>query len=322
MTLRWGILSTARINESFLGGVIESGTGTVVAVASRDAARAAGYAQGNGIDRAHGSYEALLADDDVEAVYISLPNRLHMEWTRRALEAGKHVLCEKPLSRRTAEVAGAFNLAARRDRVLMEAFMYRHHPQTARLAELVASGAIGRPRIIRSSFSFVLDDPTDVRFSRDLDGGALMDLGCYCVSGARLLAGEVEHVTGLELIGGDGVDAAFVGSMRFPHGVLAHFDAGFVLADRHDLEIVGDEASLVVADPWRCLAPGIELHRNGATERIAVPAANSYALQAANFAAAVRGEAPPLLGRTDALGQARAIETLYQSAEAGVPIAV
>ena len=159
MTVQWGILSTARINDKFIAGVAESQQSAVLAVASRDHVRAEHYASERGIERAYDSYEALLADPDIDAVYISLPNALHLEWTGRALEAGKHVLCEKPLSRRAADVRAAFDLAERHDRLLMEAFMYRHHPQTARLVDLVRSGAIGRLRLIRAAFSFHFEDP-------------------------------------------------------------------------------------------------------------------------------------------------------------------
>jgi predicted dehydrogenase len=317
MTVQWGVLSTARINDKFLAGVAGSTACEVLAVASRDGQRAQAYARDRGIERAYGSYEALLQDDDVEAVYIPLPNSLHLEWAQRALQAGKHVLCEKPLSRRPAEVEAIFDVAERQDRLLMEAFMYRHNPQTARIAELVGSGAIGRLRLIRASFSFALRDPEDVRLRRELQGGALMDVGCYCVNGARLLGGEPVAAAGTQVIGGDGVDVAFVGSLRFADDVLAHFDAGFVLSDRHDLEVVGDEGSLFTADPWHCRRPGIELRRDGSTELIELAAVDSYQLEADNLAAAIRGQGPPLLGRDDAAGQARAIEALYAAAEGG-----
>jgi D-xylose 1-dehydrogenase (NADP+, D-xylono-1,5-lactone-forming) len=321
MTAQWGLLSTARINDKFIEGVTQSRESAVLAVASRDRTRAEQYASQRGIERAYDSYDALLADPDIDAVYISLPNSLHLEWAGRALEAGKHVLCEKPLSRREADVRTAFDLAERHDRVLMEAFMYRHHPQTARAVELVASGAIGRLRLIRAAFSFHFDDPADVRLSAELDGGALMDVGCYCVNGARLLAGEPELVSGTQVLGGDGVDVAFSGWMRFAGDVIAHFDSGLILDDRFDLEVVGEEGSLFVADPWHCAAPYIELRRAHATEPIEVPAGNPYGLEADNLAAAIRGEAAPLLGRADAEGQARAIEALYASANAGAPVA-
>lgn len=322
MTVHWGILSTARINEKFLAGIAGSSRCDVVAVASRDRDRAEAYARRHGIPGAHGSYEALLADPEIEAVYVPLPNALHLEWAQRALEAGKHVLCEKPLSRRAADVEAAFDVAERQGRLLMEGFMYRHHPQTLRLVEMVASGALGRLRLVRGSFSFLLSDPADVRLSRELDGGCLMDVGCYCVNAARLVAGEAEQAAAMAMIGGDGVDIAFVASLRCAHGVLAHFDAGFVLSDRHDLEVVGEEATLYVRDPWHCREPGIELRRPGAVERIEIPPANPYTLEADNFAAAIRGEAPPLLGRADAVGQARTIEALYAAAGAGIQIAV
>jgi D-xylose 1-dehydrogenase (NADP+, D-xylono-1,5-lactone-forming) len=320
VTVQWGVLSTARINDKFLSGVAGSTECAVLAVASRDADRVRTYARERDIDRAYGSYEDLLADPDIDAVYISLPNSLHLEWARRALDAGKHVLCEKPLSRRLADVDAIFDLAERHERLLMEAFMYRHNPQTARIVELVSSGAVGRLRLIRASFSFALRDAADVRLDPELEGGALMDVGCYCVSGARLLGGEPVAAWGAQVIGSGGVDVAFVGSLRFADDVLAQFDAGFVFADRHDLEVVGDEGSLFIADPWHCRRPGIELRRDGATELIEIAPANSYGLEADNLAAAIRGEGEPLLGRTDAAGQARTIEALYAAAGSGAVV--
>jgi predicted dehydrogenase len=149
-----------------------------------------------------------------------------------------------------------------------------------------------------------------------------MDVGCYCVSAARLLAGEPELVSGTQVIGGDGVDVTFSGWMRFAGDVIAHFDSGLILDDRFELEVVGEEASLFLADPWHCGSPGIELRRSHTTELIEVPAGNSYGLEADNMAAAIRGEAAPLLGRADAEGQARALEALYASADSGAPVAV
>ncbi|HEX3690024.1 MAG TPA: Gfo/Idh/MocA family oxidoreductase [Solirubrobacteraceae bacterium] len=321
MTAQWGILSTARINDKFIEGVTESRESEVLAIASRDRTRAEQYASERGIERAYDSYEALLADPDIDAVYISLPNSLHLEWTGRALQAGKHVLCEKPLSRRQADVRAVFDLAERHDRLLMEAFMWRHHPQTARLVELVQSGAIGRLRMVRAAFSFHFEDPSDVRLSADLEGGALMDVGCYCVNAARLLAGEPELVSGTQVIGGDGVDVAFSGWMRFAGDVIAHFDSGLILDDRFDLEVVGEEGSLFLPNPWHCVTPQIELRRAHATEIIHVAPGNPYGLEADNLVAAIRGEAAPLLGRADAEGQARAIEALYASARSGAAVA-
>jgi len=311
--VKWGIVSTARINQLFIAGARQIGDVEIAAVAGRDRARVEAHAAEHGIPRAYDSYEALCADPEIEAVYISLPNSMHVEWTIKALEAGKHVLCEKPLSRHTAEVERAFDVAEREGRLLMEAFMYRHNPQTRRVAELVAEGAIGRLRLIRAQFSFLASDPTNVRLSRELDGGALMDVGCYCVSGARLLAGEPQHAAGCQVLGGDGVDVVFAGTLAFPGEVLAHFDAGLALAGRDELEVVGDEGSLFLDDPWHCRRPVIEARRGATVERIELEAVDSYGLEAQNFSQAIRGEAEPLLGRADAIGQARAIEMLYAS---------
>jgi D-xylose 1-dehydrogenase (NADP+, D-xylono-1,5-lactone-forming) len=322
MTTRWGIISTAHINRLVLAGARESERVDVVAVASRDRTRAEAYAREHGIERGYGSYEDLLADPEVEAVYISLPNSLHVEWSVRALEAGKHVLCEKPLDRRPEAVERAFDAADRAGRILSEAFMYRHNPQTAKLLELLADGAIGALKVVRSAFSFSLSDPENVRLAEHLDGGALMDVGCYCVSGSRLLAGEPETVYGAQVIGASGVDVLFAGMLRFPDDVVAHFDCGFVLPGRDELEVVGSEGSLFLDDPWHAREPVIELRREGAGEEIALEPANSYRLELENLSDAIAGRAEPLLGRADAVGQARAIEALYRSADAGTPVAL
>jgi xylose dehydrogenase (NAD/NADP) len=314
-SLRLGFLSTARINLEILEDLPERVE--AVAVASRDAARADAYAREHGLARAHGAYEALLADPEVDAIYIPLPNGLHHEWTMRSLRAGKHVLAEKPYSRRPAEVEEAFDLADESGLVLMEAFMYRHHPQTRVAADLVAGGAVGTLRTIRSSSGFLLR-AGDVRLDPELDGGALMDVGCYCVSASRLLAGEPEHVYGEQVVGETGVDLAFHGTLRFPGDVVAQFDCSFVQARGQRLTAVGDEGELVVETPFRPDWGGdVLLLRDDETTRVDVPDARMFELELENFAAAIAGEAPPRLGRADALGQARAIEALYRSAAEG-----
>ena len=316
MSVAWGILSTARINRLVLAGARKSERVAVVAVASRDGARAQAYAREQGIERAYGSYEALLADDAIEAVYISLPNSLHVEWSIRALEAGKHVLCEKPLTQSVADAKRAFDAAERAGRHLMEAFMYRHHPQTARLAQLVEENAVGELQRVRAAFSFTVENATNIRLLAELDGGALMDVGCYCVNGARLLAGEPDQVHGEQVLGPAGVDVRFAGTMRFPGDVTAQFECGLDLPFRDELEVAGSDASLFLDDPWHCRSPLIELRRDGETEQIEIEPADSYQLELENLSDAIRGEGTPLLGRDDALGQARTIEALYRSAAA------
>jgi len=315
VSVAWGLLSTARINRLVLAGARKSDRVDVVAVASRSPESAEAYAREHGIERALGSYEALLEDDDVEAVYISLPNSMHVEWSVRALEAGKHVLCEKPLTRRAAEAERAFDAADRSGRLLMEAFMYRHHPQTARLKALLGDGAIGRLQLIRAAFSFTVTDPANIRLLGDLDGGALMDVGCYCVSGSRLLAGEPIEVHGEQVIGPGGADIRFAATMRFGDDVIGQFDCGLDLPVRDELEVFGSEGSLFLDDPWHARSPVIELRRDDGTEQFEDEPADSYQLELENLSDAIRGEATPLLGRDDAVGQARTIEELYRSAE-------
>jgi predicted dehydrogenase len=317
--VRWGLLSTARINGAVIAGARESELADIVAVASRDGERAREYAEGFGIPRAHGSYEELLADPEVEAVYVSLPNGLHVEWSIRALEAGKHVLCEKPLDRRPEQVARAFDVAEREGRVLSEAFMWRHHPQTARLRELLDENAIGEVRLIRASFSFPLAaEAVDVRLDAALDGGAMLDVGCYCVSGVRLVAGaEPVSALGAAVTGASGVDTRFTGMLRFDGGVLAVLDCAIDLAPRHELEVVGSLGRLLLADPWHCRNPLIALERDGTSAVIEIERADSYRLELEDMWDAIRGERAPLLGRDDALGQARAIAALERSAAEG-----
>lgn len=324
--MRLGLLSTARINRAILAGAAETDRAEVVAVASRDGVLAQAYAAEHGVPTAHGSYDALLADPGVDAVYISLPNGMHHEWTMRALDAGKHVLCEKPYTRRPAEVEEAFDAADAAGLVLTEAFMYRHHPQTAALVEAVSGGAVGELLVVRSVYAYNLlrlqgDDWTDVRLDPGLDGGALQDLGCYCVSAARLLAGEPERVYGVQRLGSTGVDVVFAGSLEFPGGVVAQFECSFAAEARAELEVIGTAGRLVVREPFRIEHPGIELwHARGLTE-IACGEADSYRLELEDLSSAIRGGGEPLLGRADAVGQALVLESLFESAATGVPVA-
>ncbi len=316
---RFGLLSTAKINLEILAGAADSDIVDIVAVGSRDLARAEAYAAEHGLARAHGSYEALLADPEVDAVYISLPNGLHHPWTLKAVAAGKHALVEKPYTRRPADVDEAWNAADAAGVTVMEAFMYRHHPQTLRVKELVDGGAIGRLLAVKSTFTFPLGDLSDVRAQPDLDGGALMDVGCYTVSGARLLAGEPISVLAEQVTGSTGIDMALHGTMRHANDVVSQFEATFLAQRRQDLEVVGTEGVLVVEAPWRADWGGtVTITRHdGSVETIEVETTNPYRLELEDLAGAVTEGRPARLGRIDALGQARAIEALYRSAAEG-----
>ena len=320
--VKWGIISTADINQRVIPGAQASPKVDLLGVASRDQSRADEYARRWKIERAYGSYEALLVDPEIEAVYISLPNTMHCEWSIRALEAGKHVLCEKPLSRHPDEVEDAFDTAVRTGRLLSEAFMYRHNPQTKRLKQLVEGGAIGELRLVRAAFSYALYDRDNIRLRTDVEGGALMDIGCYCVSGSRLLAGEPETAYGQAWFGPSGTDWVFCATLRFPGDVIALFDCGTALPERDELEAIGSAGSLFLDDPWFCAVPAIELRRNGEVERIEVERADSYRLELENLSDAIRSEAEPLLGRDDAIGQARTLEALHRSATTGEAISL
>jgi xylose dehydrogenase (NAD/NADP) len=309
--VRWGILGTADINRKLLTGARLTDAVEVVAICSRTEERARDAAKKFGIPRWHSTYESLLGDPDVEAVYISVPNSLHHEWTMRALAAGKHVLCEKPYTRHPDEVTDAFDLADSRGLILSEAFMWRHHPQAARLKELLPG--VGRLQTIRASFNFVLDRDADIRLRPDLEGGSLMDVGCYCVSGARYAANEEpEWVFGTSVGDDGGVDRRFTGVLRFPSGVVAEFTSSFVV-DHRGLELIGTDGTVLFTDPWQSIAATVIV----AGVETAFDEIDPYQCEIDNISAAIRGEAEPRLGRADALGQARAIEALYRSAAEG-----
>lgn len=317
--IKLGLLSTAAINEALLAGARESQFVEVIGVASRERARAEAYAKERGLERAYGSYEELLADPELDVVYVALPNALHVEWAIRALEAGKHILSEKPLSRRPAEVERAFDAADRAGRILMEGFMYRHHPQTKRLARLVADGAVGELRLVRSHFSFTLDRPHDPRWNAELGGGALLDLGCYCVNAFRLLAGEPKRVYAERMLAPSGVDVRFAAVLRFAGGVLGHFDCAFDLPRRVVLEAVGSEGSVVMVQPFIQDDVTVELRRGDVLESSKTVTANRYHLELDNLARAIAGEEPPLLDRDESVAQAQVLDALLRSAESSRP---
>ena len=310
--MRLALLTTASINGAILAARSADAPFEVVAVGSRDRGRAEAYAREHGIARAHGSYDELLADDGIDAVYIALPAALHHEWTMRALEAGKHVLVEKPYTRRPEDVEDAWALAESRGLVLTEGFMWRHASQTRLLQELLPR--VGEIESVRVSFFGILPRDADVRFVPELGGGALLDLGCYSASAARLVLGEPDRVYGEAWLGRGGVDERFSGLLRFGD-VVATFACGF-RARTNQLEVIGRDGVLLVPQAF-VSPPGVVLV-DGEEHR--VPAGDHYRAQLDDFCAAVRGEHPPLLGRDEMLGQARTLDALIRSAEARAPV--
>ena len=321
-TLAWGLLGTARINRALIPPLRASARNRLLAVASRNPDTASAYAREWGIERAHGSYEALLADPDIDVVYLPLPNGLHAEWAIRAARAGKHVLCEKPLAITVDEV-DAIAAAARESGVTVaEAFMYRHHPQTARVRELVAAGALGRMRLVRGTFSFSLTRPQDVRLHPALGGGALWDVGCYPLSFARCVLGqEPLEVMGAQHEGQTGVDLTFAAQLRFPDDVLVQFDCSFEAPFRTVMEVVGETASLVITQPFK---PGagaqLLLNRGDKSETIDVPEADLYLGEVEDLADAVLLGKPPRVSLGDSRGNVAATVALLRSARENRPI--
>lgn len=327
--LRWGLICTARINRALIPAIQASSRAELAAVASRDLARARNYAHQWGIPRAYGSYQALLNDPQVEVIYIALPNSLHCEWAVKAAQAGKHVLCEKPLALSTEEVDRMIEASQRNQVVLLEAFMYRYHPQTLKAQELVSQGEIGDVRLVRAVFSYTLSRPGDVRLDPSLGGGSLWDVGCYPVSFARAIIGsEPVEVFGWQLLGDSGVDLTFVGQMRFAamspqgsDGAVAQFDSSFQAPFRWEAEVIGSQGTLWLETPWKPGAArepaGLRLVRDGREEKVAVDDVNAYLCEVEAMADCVLDSAEPILPLSDSRGNVVTLNALYESARTG-----
>jgi D-xylose 1-dehydrogenase (NADP+, D-xylono-1,5-lactone-forming) len=317
-TFKWGLLSTARINRSILKGMELSERGEVFGVASRDQAKAEAYAAEKGLARAYGSYEAMLADPDIQIIYNSLPNSLHAEWTIKALQAGKHVLCEKPFAQTLADVDAMFATARANNRVVAEAFMYRHHPKIIKLKELVDSGAIGPVRLMRASFSFFLEDPQNVRLNWELGGGSLWDVGCYPVSLARYLFGAPERVSAWQRAAPNGVDLTLVGTLYYGSDRVVQIDSSFEMPYRGFAEVVGEQGVLTFNSPFHADQPNavLSLHRGDQTEVIEVANPERYWLEIEDMHDAILSGEPPLITPADTRGHIETILQLYESARA------
>jgi predicted dehydrogenase len=250
--LRWGLLSTARINGRLIEAIRASDRSEIAAVGSRTDAAAETFARERDIPRAYGSYEALVSDPDVDVVYLPLPNHRHAPWAVRAMRAGKHVLCEKPLALSVVQVEIMARAAEREGRVLAEAFMYRHHPRTVAVRTLVRDGAIGTVRRVHGAFTFVFDRDDNWRHDPEQGGGALWDVGCYPVSFARyVLEAEPVLVWAESTVSPSGIDTAMVGVLRFPDDVLMTFDCGFEAAFRSEMTFVGTRGAIHVPLAFR-----------------------------------------------------------------------
>lgn len=322
-TLNWAVLGVGQISEIVAPAIGDSDWAVPYAVASRTLEKADGFARRHGFARSYGSYEAVLEDPAVEVVYNPLPNWLHAEWTIRALEAGKHVLCEKPLAEDMAECRKMIAVSRQCGRSLMEAFAYRFHPQTAKVKELVSQGCVGELRLIRSSLGFPLDfSRPNVRLEPSPGGGALMDVGCYCIHVMRYLTEEEpQAVLGRSLgVPESGVDLTFGGMMVFPGGCLGLFSGSFRTAPDFQLEIVGSRGRLLVPSPFKPdpTRSALRLEVEGKTRDVPVRnGGNLYRLQVDHFSRSVLEGRPLSLPLEDALGNMAVIEALRSSSRTG-----
>lgn len=320
--LRWGVISTANIGRWAVNPAIRaSRNGELTAIASRDEGRARDFAAQWEIPKHYGNYAALLADDSVDAVYIPLPNSLHREWSVRAAAAGKHVLCEKPLAMTEAECAEMQSAAEAAGITFMEAFMYRFHPRTERVLQLLRDGVLGELKMIRSVFTFRLTRPDNIRLDPHLGGGALMDVGCYCVNLSRTMAGrEPIEVQAFASWSESGVDNMMSGTMRFDDDLLATFECGLNTKRRESYEIAGTDAYLRVPDAF---LPGtddvvIEEYRDdGEPVLHTIDGTDEYRLMVEHFADSALGGRSPRYGADEAALNMRVIEALYASVRGG-----
>ena len=323
--LGWGIISTGRIAGIFAQGLARSQSGRLVAVGSRTAAAAQKFAAEHGNPRAHGSYEALLADPEVEAVYIAVPHPQHTEWAIKAAEAGKHILCEKPLGLNQAEAMVMAEAAHEHGVLLMEAFMYRCHPQTAKIVELVRGGALGRVGLVQATFGFNADFSADSRlWANALGGGGILDVGCYAVSFARLIAGAMSGqpflnptaVTGAGALHPQtGVDSVAAATLKFANGLVAQVATSVGLSQDNSARIYGSSGMIVVPSPWIPPCEGTPakffLHRDGKVEEVTVATdQNLYGLEADAVAAALAAgqREVPAMSVADTLGNLAALD--------------
>lgn len=329
-TIRWGLLSTARINNALIGPMRAAGRGQLVAVASRDQAKAEAYAQEKGIPTAHGSYEALLDDPQIDAVYISLPNGLHAEWGVKAAQAGKHVLLEKPLVVSLEEMDRLEEAARANGVTIFEAFMYLHHPQTHTARRLIREGALGTLQTVHAWFHFYLppENSSNVRLIADLDGGCLWDVGVYPNSAAIALAQPAapQAVYASQIVGESGVDVAMRSQIQFENDVVAQLSAGFRTPFREGIQAVGDAGILHIPTPWK---PGLSgdsvmtlTRRDGSTEEFVTPAVDPYLCEVKAMEACLLDGAEPVVPLALSRTFLRSALAQYESARSGRAVSI
>jgi xylose dehydrogenase (NAD/NADP) len=322
--LNWGLLSTARINRALIKPLTISKRTRLLAVASRSQPSAEAYARKWDIPRAHGSYEALLADPEIDVIYNSLPNHLHAEWTIKTLRAGKHVLCEKPIALTVPDVDAMIAVSKETGKILMEAFMYRHHPQTLKAKEIVESGVLGKLQFIRGSFTYNLDHEGDIRSKAETGGGSIWDVGCYPIGYARYIVGaEPLEVFGWQVMGAGGVDDTFIGQMRFPDDIYMQFDSSLKFSSRSHIEIVGAQGALNIPSPYKPnYKDRIELQHGSKNEVIKIKGQELYLGEVEDMCDAILLGKAPRISLADSRTNISVILALLESARLGKPVAI
>jgi len=327
--IRWGILSTAKINNALINPIKQAVRSELVAVASRNLEKAKAYAKEKGIPKAHGSYEDLLSDSEIDAIYISLPNSLHCEWTIKAAEAGKHVLCEKPLVPTMAELDQVEAAAKANSVTVFEAFMYLHHPQTLKIKEMIQSGQLGNLQLINSWFAYYLppENSTNIRLNPDLAGGSLWDVGVYPNSLAIVMAdaGAPVGVWASQMKGETGVEVVMTGQMKFSNGVMAQISSGFRSPFREGAHIVGSQGFIQVSEPWKPHQSGqgsqiIFSTSNDTEETMQFPQSDPYLHEVEAMEACVLDGTEPVVPLNLSRDFLKTVLALYQSAESGKPV--
>lgn len=322
-SVRWGLLSTANINRRIIPAIRASQRGELVAVASRTEERASDYAREWDIPQAFASYEQLLSSGAVDAVYIGLPNHLHATWTIRALRNGVHVLCEKPFVLTLKEMDAVADAAAETGKVVTEAFMYRHHPQTKLVGEWVREGRLGDINLVRGIFSFKLDHTENVRLVPEYGGGSLWDVGVYPLSFAQFVyGGAPDTVVALQHVGASGVDEAFVGQMYYPGGGLAQISSSFRTPYHTSIEIMGTEGRLHLTRPFTNVEEGTVTFypSEGAEQAIDVPDEALYLGEVEDMHMAILDDATPYLSLQETRDHVRTTLALYAAARSGQPV--
>ena len=315
-SLRWGLLGTARINRALIEPIKLSKNSILSAVASRSRTKAEEYANTWGIPRFHATYEDLLSDPEIDVIYNSLPNSLHAAWSIKAMQLGKHVLCEKPISTSIRDMDAIIATANKTGMVIAEAFMYRHHPQTILVKHLINDGEIGKLQSIRGSFCYTNTRSADPRFDPDLGGGSLWDVGCYPINYARYITdNEPDEVYNHQITGPTGIDLLCIGQLHFPSGIIFQFECSFISPFKALMEFTGDKGRLIVLEPYK---PGIRpkpiFEIDGQQKSLKIKGIKLYQGEVEDIENAILKGISPRISLEDSKANIATIEALYKSA--------